>query len=407
MLHSNFLPKRYFVMGEFIVEEKKIIFVTRIRGFLNQLKENPNIKFKIENKNESYEVNTFKKEIISKLIRSKIFNKIGVFQIVKYKNEASDICKLFSFNRFVESKHRYILYVENPTALYHYSLGRNKGIWSKKKIKKLLNSPQLEGIYFMSNASNRTFDEVCGKIPDNKLRETIYPLVPRNPYCTEHAINERTKQDLFKLLFVVQGKRFISKGGKELIKVMQDLQNLNIHLTVITNKRLLSDSIKNDIYRSKNISLIEFNLTYKELEKEYASHHLLIHLSSDDSFGLTILEAMKAGLPIISTNLYAIPEMVVDGHNGFLTEPKYYFFDRNNIPNESVWNHRKKTIYNENFICERIVEFTKEKVKQLYYDRNLLMLMSNNSLKRSSAAPFSEEYVSDLWNKAMGENRND
>lgn len=58
---------------------------------------------------------------------------------------------------------------------------------------------------------------------------------------------------------------------------------------------------------------------------------LLLHPTSDDSNSLTVLEAMKAGLPIISTKLYAIPEMVKDGVNGFLTEPKYAFFDNNNL----------------------------------------------------------------------------
>ncbi len=41
-----------------------------------------------------------------------------------------------------------------------------------------------------------------------------------------------------------------------------------------------------------------------------------------DSFGLVNLEAMNAGLPIVSTAYSSIPEVVTDGEGGFLVEPR-------------------------------------------------------------------------------------
>jgi hypothetical protein len=38
------------------------------------------------------------------------------------------------------------------------------------------------------------------------------------------------------------------------------------------------------------------------------------------------LEGIKAALHIVTTSLYAIPEMVEDSINGYITELKYYFF---------------------------------------------------------------------------------
>jgi glycosyltransferase involved in cell wall biosynthesis len=40
-----------------------------------------------------------------------------------------------------------------------------------------------------------------------------------------------------------------------------------------------------------------------------------------EAFGLTIAEAMAAGKPLIGTRIGAIPELIEDGHSGFLIEP--------------------------------------------------------------------------------------
>lgn len=42
--------------------------------------------------------------------------------------------------------------------------------------------------------------------------------------------------------------------------------------------------------------------------------------SLDDTFGWSALEAMSVGLPVVATNLCAMPEIVEQGHNGYLVE---------------------------------------------------------------------------------------
>jgi hypothetical protein len=49
---------------------------------------------------------------------------------------------------------------------------------------------------------------------------------------------------------------------------------------------MISEDILNDINECENIKLIEFNLQYENLEKAYAEHHVLVHLTSDESFGM-------------------------------------------------------------------------------------------------------------------------
>lgn len=47
---------------------------------------------------------------------------------------------------------------------------------------------------------------------------------------------------------------------------------------------------------------------------------LLVHAARWEGFGLALLEAMIAGLPIVATGVSSIPELVVDGETGFLVE---------------------------------------------------------------------------------------
>ena len=48
---------------------------------------------------------------------------------------------------------------------------------------------------------------------------------------------------------------------------------------------------------------------------------LLVHPARWEGFGLGVLEAMLAGLPVVATNVSALPELIVDGETGVLVPP--------------------------------------------------------------------------------------
>lgn len=56
-------------------------------------------------------------------------------------------------------------------------------------------------------------------------------------------------------------------------------------------------------------------------ERFLAQADVLVHPTYFDSFGMVVLEAMAHGLPVITTRLYALPELVEDGVNGILLDP--------------------------------------------------------------------------------------
>jgi glycosyltransferase involved in cell wall biosynthesis len=68
---------------------------------------------------------------------------------------------------------------------------------------------------------------------------------------------------------------------------------------------------------------VEFagHLTGPELESAYADLDLFVFPSRAEGFPYVILEAMRAGLPIVTTNVGGVPEAVIHGECGYLVPP--------------------------------------------------------------------------------------
>jgi glycosyltransferase involved in cell wall biosynthesis len=58
-----------------------------------------------------------------------------------------------------------------------------------------------------------------------------------------------------------------------------------------------------------------------EIRDWLARADLFVHTSRWEGFGIVLLEAMLAGLPVVATSVSAVPEIVADGETGLLAEP--------------------------------------------------------------------------------------
>jgi glycosyltransferase involved in cell wall biosynthesis len=63
-------------------------------------------------------------------------------------------------------------------------------------------------------------------------------------------------------------------------------------------------------------------LKVKELQEWLGRAHALVHPSFEDSFGIVIIEAMATGLPVAASNVGGIPDIIEDGVNGLIFDPK-------------------------------------------------------------------------------------
>lgn len=68
-----------------------------------------------------------------------------------------------------------------------------------------------------------------------------------------------------------------------------------------------------------------------KLSKQLCNYDCFVTASTIETQGIVILEAMSAGLPVLGVNSLAVPEVVIDGKNGYISEPFDAFEMANNI----------------------------------------------------------------------------
>jgi glycosyltransferase involved in cell wall biosynthesis len=88
----------------------------------------------------------------------------------------------------------------------------------------------------------------------------------------------------------------------------------------------------------------------------YHNADIFLLPSYQEGFPLTILEAMAAGLPIISTPVGAIPEVIEDGINGFLIPPR----------DSQALAEKINLLIEHRELREKMAENNKSKVRQKY-----------------------------------------
>jgi len=368
----------------------------RLRGFHRYLLDNPPHSITYEaDRNDAvfFEVKPWYLQMAANLWNSKLGDVLGLIEAIRVPE--NDYAIIQTFNRFSLTNRPYIIYLENPTALFHYELGRRKSFLGKRKLRLYLNDINLKAVVCMSGACLNTLESVLPvEIPERITQTQIYPLVPLNSFVNKKEIEKRVKAHVLRCLYI--SSDFVIKGGKEIFQALAAInQKFKIELTIITQKASIPEKYLTQIRESNWVRLLEFNLPFSSLEKIYSESHILLHPTLKDSFGLVILEAVKAGLPVISTDLYAIPELVKDNKNGFLIEPPVRYFNADRTPNESLW--KKDRLLVKNTPYQKLVDFIIERLNILNDDRDRLLNMSLASWNLATQGKLSTGYIQNKW----------
>ena len=163
-----------------------------------------------------------------------------------------------------------------------------------------------------------------------RLYQDIEKIVPKenvlicpNGINVNHDSNDRTaSNDVVRLLFL--GNLMESKGVLVLLDALKILAGKGVHFQCFfvgsETQEIDSLRFKNEV-TMRNLDRVVSYLGEKygdEKDEIMAQSDIFVFPSCDDCFPLVLLEAMSFCLPIVTTDEGGIPDMVIDGENGFI-----------------------------------------------------------------------------------------
>lgn len=190
-------------------------------------------------------------------------------------------------------------------------------------IQHLLKKDNFKKLIFKSHAGLTTLRTYGGGLADKLSDKTcvVYPAIGKR-------VNDlsRFEREPINLLF---SGDFFRKGGANVVDCFMELSTMypNLTLTLCCAKHLHTS---NDKLREEYLNKIESHPRIKIglvsrkvlLEEVLPNTDIFLSPTYKETFGFAILEALSFGIPTISTNIFAIPEIIDSEKDGILIDIK-------------------------------------------------------------------------------------
>ena len=108
------------------------------------------------------------------------------------------------------------------------------------------------------------------------------------------------------------------KDHLSLIKALHKLKDLEWNLQLVGEDGGTQQSVKDLVAELKMDERIQFLGNRSDIEELLSNSHIFILTSFWEGLPLSILEAMRAGLPVIASNVGGVSEAVINGETGFV-----------------------------------------------------------------------------------------
>lgn len=199
-----------------------------------------------------------------------------------------------------------------------YLMRIQKGGYRRTRmLKRLLTKPDL----FL--APSRELLEVPFSIP------AIKRFIPNGVDAAKYAFNREKRVGIRKQLGIsdtdvvaVITRRLVPKNGViYLAKATRYLQQDTLRFIVIGDGPE-RDAVENEFIRNCGNRVIMLgNKTHDDIIAYYSAADFSILPSLMEATSISGLEAMAAGLPLVGTRVGGIPELIIEGENGYLCRP--------------------------------------------------------------------------------------
>lgn len=293
-------------------------------------------------------------------------------RIAKIKNE--DEFDLIHSTRgiLIRNKKPWIVDLESGAAFAGLEWTTLKKPLMKKIIRKYLSSPYCKKIIPQSDAAKKTLLEHIDCSGFEHKIETLYLA-----YHTTKL--KRKKSDIVRISFI--GRDFFEKGGhdtQEAFKILNEKYPGKVSL------KMKSNVPQEHKLNLPNVKYLENIKDKDEFYNEiFGDCDIYVQPTTIDSFGVSILEAMSTGIPIVCTDDFTLPELVEDGYNGFLVKSPVNWY-----PYASTGKGMEYKKIAEQDHPETVNELV-EKISILIENPELREKMGKNSFNMVSTGKFS------------------
>ena len=162
---------------------------------------------------------------------------------------------------------------------------------------------------------------------------------------------------------IISVGRLVSwKGFSELIDAMELLPDWKLYIVGSGPEEFL---LKNKAVKFKDRIIFLGQMKREDLIKKMQSCDVFVLNTSFESFSFQIVEAMAAGIPVVSTMIGNIREIITDGEDGLLVEPN----DTDAIA-QAV-----KRLSGDSVLREKIIRNAKEKSRMFSIDNTINKLV--------------------------------
>lgn len=130
----------------------------------------------------------------------------------------------------------------------------------------------------------------------------------------------------FRYRFVCTGSVQRRKGQYNIVTVLNEIPDnilKNIHLTIVgdgPDKPIIEDYLSSHTKLLEHVELLG-SVKNSEVYKVLAKNNIMILMSENEGLPIALIEGLRSGLALVSTNVSGIPELINENINGKLLNP--------------------------------------------------------------------------------------
>lgn len=271
----------------------------------------------------------------------------------------------------IENRMPWVMDLEHAASFVGFEVGKLESV--RRTVERHLASEYCKKIMPWTFAGEKSVRSSLDTRKFEDKMEVVYPAM-------EPIQVKRRRHDDVNLLFVSYG--FFNKGGKEVLKACAELsRRLDFRLTMVSEVP--------DEYRRKypQFDYVRPNLPRSQvLGKYFSSADVFVLPSYMDTFGMVYLEAMSAGIPIVASNVFALPEIV--GKSGLLVDiGKYSWYGKDNLFAWKSWDQLEGLLRRD--AKPKIVDQLKRNIARLIEDKGMRDRLGRNGRRDVASGRFS------------------